>query len=110
MCYKMGDVITVGGSKYVISDSVHTLSYMRLVPYVEPTYKIGDIFEEASMGDYIIARVGIKDVLFVSLTGGNNWTNPVTIVDPYSITLDEIKKMSGDCGEFTYTGKKYDGS
>jgi len=67
---------------------------------VEEVYRVGQRFMEEGSGEYILAQSDSNTVLFVGLSHGNRWTEPVMVKDREAITRDEIRKMSGIYGLF----------
>ena len=71
----------------------------------EGIYRKGQKFKEKGGGIYILAQVDTHRMGLISIVNpfgeiGNHWTNPVTVQDSDCVTEQELKKMSGVCGEF----------
>ena len=67
----------------------------------KPTYKIGQRFVENDSNDeYILAQVDTLEVCLISLRVGNRYTKSIKVSEPYNITEEEFKQISG-FGKFT---------
>ena len=77
----------------IIDDSIHDLK--EEPKKEEKTYKIGQRFKlECGEIEYILARIGGKEVILTSLSTGNLWTDGVMVGNVDAITEEEFEKIT----------------
>lgn len=89
----MESYIMLDGKKIKISKETAQNLKDQFAPV---TYKRGDFFKNSYGCLYMIGRQEkANELAFISLNGGNRWSDIVTVGDFDKITEKELKKMSG---------------